>query len=143
MNEQWVMTADAVDWEELSHLYRIAPLGDKKAADLKASFGNSRYVCFVYDRGVLIGAGRALADGIDCSYICDLAVHPDHQGTGLGRGIVSRLVEASRGHRKIILYAVPGKEAFYKKLGFRRMRTAMAIFQDQARALEIGLVDES
>lgn len=143
MNEQWVMTADAVDWEELSHLYRIAPLGDKKAADLKASFGNSRYVSFVYDRGVLIGAGRALADGIDCSYICDLAVHPDHQGSGLGRGIVSRLVEASRGHRKIILYAVPGKEAFYKKLGFRRMRTAMAIFQDQARALEIGLVDES
>ncbi len=143
MDEQWVLTTEGMDWDALSHLYRIAPLGDKKAADLQVSFGNSRFVCFVYARGVLIGAGRALADGIDCSYICDLAVHPDYQGSGIGRGIVSRLIEASRGHRKIILYAVPGKEAFYKKLGFRRMRTAMAIFQDQARALEIGLVDES
>ncbi len=142
MEYTWVSTHESVDWDDLSHLYRIAPLGDKKAADLKVSFGNSRFVCFVYDRGVLIGAGRALADGIDCSYICDLAVHPDYQGAGIGRGLVNRLVEASRGHRKIILYAVPGKEAFYKKFGFRRMRTAMAIFQDQARALEIGLVDE-
>ena len=42
-------------------------------------------------------AGRALADGADCSYICDVAVLPSHQGTGLGREVVARLVEASRG----------------------------------------------
>ena len=143
MANEWVTTSDGVDWEELSNLYRIAPLGEKKAADLQVSFGNSRFKCFVYTQGVLIGVGRALADGIDCSYICDLAVHPDHQGTGIGLELVNRLVEMSRGHRKIILYAVPGKEGFYRKAGFCRMRTAMAIFQDQARALAIGLVDET
>lgn len=139
----WELTTHRIDWHALSHLYRIAPLGEKDPQDLEVVFTNSRFKCFVYDGDTLVGAGRALADGLDCSYICDLAVHPDHQGAGLGRGIVSRLIELSRGHRKIILYAVPGKEPFYRKLGFKRMCTAMAIFQDQTRALAIGLVDES
>jgi predicted N-acetyltransferase YhbS len=72
-----------------------------------------------------------------------VAVHPGRQGTGIGRDIVSRLVELSRGHRKIILYAVRGKEPFYQKLGFMRMLTAMAIFRNKAYAIEQGLVAES
>ena len=136
-------TSENMDWEELSNLYRIAPLGDKKPVALKITFSNSLFKCFVYDGEKLIGAGRALADGLDCSYIADVAVHPDYQGQGIGKGIVSKLVELSKGHRKVILYSVPGKEAFYKKLGFKRMTTAMAIFQNQARALEIGLVEET
>ena len=63
---------------------------------------------------------------------------PSHQGTGLGGQIVDSLVELARGHRKIILYAVPGKEPFYRKHGFMRMSTAMAIFQNQAQQLERG-----
>jgi hypothetical protein len=62
--------------------------------------------------------------------------------TGLGKQIVSKLIALSSGHKKIILYSVPGKEPFYKKLGFRRMRTAMAIFQNQALAHERGFIDE-
>ena len=61
---------------------------------------------------------------------------------GLGTEIVARLVGLSLGHRKIILYAVPGKESFYKKLGFKRMTTAMAIFEDQGQALERGFVND-
>jgi hypothetical protein len=53
------------------------------------------------------------------------------------------MVDQSRGHRKIILYAVPGKEGFYRKLGFRRMTTAMAIFDDQAGAMARGYVNET
>jgi len=138
----WIFEQDAIDWDELSALYRIAPLGEKKPVDLEIAFSNSRYKCFVFDGGKLIGVGRALADGIDCSYLCDVAVHPDFQGTGLGKEIITKLKDMSAGHRKIILYANPGKEGFYKKLGFKRMSTAMAIFQNQARALEAGLVSD-
>jgi ribosomal protein S18 acetylase RimI-like enzyme len=136
----WKHSSDDVDWDSLSHLYRIAPLGEKKPADLKVVFSNSLFKCFVYDGGQLIGAGRALADGMDCSYICDIAVHPEHQGVGLGKDIVAKLVGLSRGHKKIILYAVAGKEPFYRKLGFRRMLTAMAIFANQEQAMQNGLV---
>jgi len=139
---QWKHAADAVDWEELSALYRAAPLGDKKAAHLQKVFGNSMFKCFVYDDARLVAAGRALADGGDCSYICDIAVLPSHQGTGLGKQIVAYLVEQSRGHKKIILYAVPGREPFYRKFGFLRMKTAMAIFDNQQQQLERGYLSE-
>ena len=140
---EWRHTLEGLDWNELSRLYEIAPLGTKKPADLQVVFSNSLFKCLVYEGGRLVGAGRAVADGLDCSYICDVAVHPDHQGIGLGKAIVAKLVEFSRGHRKIILYAVAGKEPFYKKLGFKRMRTAMAIFKNQQQALDGGLIDES
>jgi ribosomal protein S18 acetylase RimI-like enzyme len=139
---EWRDSLDNLDWEELSNLYRVAPLGNKPAADLKVVFTASLFKCFVYESGKLIGAGRALADGLDCSYICDVAVHPAHQGSGIGKAIVSKLVDLSKGHKKIILYAVPGKEPFYQKLGFKRMKTALAIFANQAQALEAGLVSD-
>jgi ribosomal protein S18 acetylase RimI-like enzyme len=138
---QWLFDDDAIDWHALSELYRVAPLGDKSPDHLKRTFANSMYKCFVLDAGRLVGAGRALADGIDCSYLCDVAIHPDYQGQGLGKAIIEKLVALSAGHRKIILYANPGKEGFYDKLGFRRMRTAMAIFADQERAIKGGLVE--
>jgi ribosomal protein S18 acetylase RimI-like enzyme len=143
MTLEWIESSENVDWEELSELYRVAPLGQKDPADLKVSFSNSMFKWFVYDSGKLVAAGRALADGRDCSYICDVAVLPSYQGRGLGRELVSRLVELSRGHKKIILYAATGKEPFYRKLGFKRMTTAMAIFKDEAQALRNGvIVDE-
>ena len=139
----WSDDLNSVDWEELSALYRVAPLGDKKPADLKRSFSNSLYRCFVREDARLVGVGRALADGVDCAYICDIAVLPSHQGTGLGKQIVGRLVELSRNHRKVILYAVPGKEPFYRKFGFKRMTTAMAIFENQELAQQRGYLTDA
>ena len=140
---EWVYSLENVNWEELSRLYLAAPLGHKLPADLKVAFSNSMFKCFVYEAGRLIAVGRALADGRDCSYICDVAVHPSHQGRGLGKAVVTKLVNFSKDHKKIILYTAPGKEPFYRKLGFKRMATAMAIFQNQAKAQEDGLlVDE-
>ncbi len=139
----WSSSIDGLDWDELAALYHAAPLGNKNAGGLKTAFTNSMFRCFVYDDGKLVGVGRALADGADCSYICDVALLPSHQGLGLGKEIVARLVSLSSGHKKIILYSVPGKEPFYKKLGFKRMRTAMAIFENQAVALERGYVSET
>ena len=142
MSFQWKRSTDGVNWDELSALYRAAPLGDKKPDHLRKVFSNSLYVSFVYDGEKLIGAGRALADGGDCSYICDIAFLPDYQGAGLGKQMVGELVERSRGHKKIILYAVPGKEPFYRKFGFLRMKTAMAIFENQQQQLERGYLSE-
>jgi GNAT superfamily N-acetyltransferase len=139
----WSDSIEGLDWDELEALYRAAPLGTKSAAGLKTVFTNSMFRCFVHEHGKLVGAGRALADGADCSYVCDVALLPSHQGLGLGKQIVARLVERSRGHKKIILYAVPGKEPFYRKLGFKRMTTAMAIFENQAQALERGYVSDT
>ena len=132
-----------VDWHELEALYRAAPLGNKNAADLQVVFGNSMFSCFARDNGRLVGAGRVLADGRDCAYLCDIAVLPTHQGTGLGKQIIERLLAHSQSHAKIILYAVAGREPFYAKFGFLRMKTAMAIFRNQQSAIDRGLLSEN
>ncbi|MEE9178822.1 MAG: GNAT family N-acetyltransferase [Acidimicrobiia bacterium] len=142
MDHSWVYDDGAVDWGELSELYRIAPLGEKSPEDLATVFSNSRFKCFVYADVDLVGVGRALADGLDCSYIADVAVHPDSQGIGLGKAIIAKLVALSKGHKKIILYANPGTEGFYSSLGFHRMNTAMAIWRNQEQAIESGLISE-
>ena len=139
----WSESISGVDWNALENLYRLAPLGNKNAKDLETVFTNSRFRCFVYETGSLVAAGRALADGADASYICDVAVLPSHQGTGLGKQIVRRLVDLSKDHKKIILYSVPGKEGFYRKLGFLRMLTAMAIFENPAKAIERGHLSDA
>ena len=136
----WVDDIDTVDWAELSELYRIAPLGDKPPDALRTVFGNSHFPCFGYADGRLVAAGRALADGLDCAYIADVAVHPELQGTGLGQAVIRRLVERAAGHKKIILYANPGTEAFYAKLGFLPMNTAMAVWHDPAAAVASGVL---
>src|SRR5215218_7890056 len=101
----WVDDIGSVDWVELAELYRIAPLGEKPPDALRTAFGNSRDSRFGFDGDRLVAAGRALADGLDCAYIADVAVHPDYQGRGLGQAVIRRLVERSKGHKKIILYA--------------------------------------
>lgn len=139
-NLHWIYETNNINWKELSNLYKIAPLGDKKAENLQTVFSNSMYKCFVYHSDNLVGVGRALADGVDCSYICDVAIHPDFQGQGIGKEIVLKLVALSKEHNKIILYANPGKEPFYSKLGFAKMNTAMAIFTNQEQAKKVGLL---
>ncbi len=142
MKINWLYDVSGIDWQELAELYRIAPLGDKEPLDLHRAFTNSMYKCFLIHEERIIGVGRALADGVDCSYICDLAVHPDFQGQGLGQEIVRKLTQLSAKHKKIILYAYPGREDFYQKLGFKHMNTAMAIFENQENALALGLIND-
>lgn len=129
-----------LDWEQLSEMYRLAPLGDKRPDWLRMVFGHSMFRSLVYTNGQLVGAGRALADGLDAAYLADIAVHPDHQNRGLGLAIVRDLVRQCTGHRKIILYANPGTEPFYRRAGFLPMETAMALWRDPEVGVAAGFL---
>lgn len=111
--------------DQLAALYKAAELGRRSPDEIVTAFQNSRYKVFAIERGRLIGAGRAFGDEIDCAVICDLAVHPNMQGSGIGERILGTLKQQVRHHLRIILYAKPGKESFYLKRGFSQMKTAM------------------
>ena len=68
---------------------------------------------------------------------------PSHQGLGLGKQIVAKLLHPSRNHKKILLYSVPGEELFYRKFGFKRMTTAVAIFENQIVAQQRGYLSDA
>lgn len=129
-----------IDWELCAYLYALT-LATKPAQHLKTAFENSMYKCFLFEGEVMIGAGRVVADGVDCAYLCDVFVHPKAEGRGYGKKIVTYLMEQAKDHDKIILYANIGKEGFYEKLGFKKMTTAMALFQNQDLALEKGYIE--
>ena len=38
---KWILEQKGINWDELSNLYKMAPLGDKKPDDLKVVFSNS------------------------------------------------------------------------------------------------------
>ena len=142
MKTRFEYTADHIDWKEASGVFETAFGRPKDAEKMALAFNNSMFKCFLYDDERLIGFGRALADGVFAAYIADIALLPEYQGQGLGKAIVSELLEMVKDHKKVILYANPGKEGFYGSLGFKRMNTAMAIFRNEDDMIQAGVLSE-
>ena len=65
MAMHWTHSIDSIDWNELSELYRIAPLGNKSADWLKTAYSNSIFKCIAHDGERIVAAGRAVADSVD------------------------------------------------------------------------------
>ena len=68
----------------------------------------------------LVGMGRFVGDG-GCFYqLVDIAVHPDHQGRGLGTQIVEALLEYLRENAPPSAYAtlISDVDEFYDRFGF-------------------------
>ena len=55
---------DGVDWEALARIYARAPLAVRPAVEIKRAFGNSYLCCFARVDGELVGAARAMSDGV-------------------------------------------------------------------------------
>lgn len=75
-------------------------------------------------------AARAISDGVACSAIYDVAVDPALQGQGVGRALTALLARLPK--RSVMLVSTMGNEDFYRKLGFRKMRTAYILMEDFA-----------
>ncbi len=89
----------------------------------------------------MIGFGRLISDGVRQSALYDVAVDPDYQGLRIGRKIVEHLMLKTP-DCNFILYASPGKEDFYLKLNFKKMRTGMALFSNPKRMVDRGFIEE-
>ncbi len=129
-----------VDWERLALIFKLAPLGTRDAAVLRQVFGNSGARCFAWDGTDLVGAGRAITDGVRYAVIFDVVVLPEYQGRGIGKQIMEFLISRSNA-ANVLLHAVPGREAFYQNLGFRKMKTAMGRFENPDAQQQWGYIE--
>ncbi len=86
--------------------------------------------------GRAVGMGRVISDGIADAYIQDLVVQDDWRCWGVGKMILSTLLEGCK-FRKITwigLIAEPGKEEFYEALGFAPMHEHVPmLFHEEAK----------
>ncbi|MGJ0845688.1 GNAT family N-acetyltransferase [Tissierella praeacuta] len=68
-----------------------------------------------------------------------MAVSSEYQGKSIGRIIIEKILEGIP-NCNYILYASPGKETFYEKFNFRKMKTGMALFNNPDKMKDKGFV---
>lgn len=129
-----------INWNDVSEVLKIVGMTSREGEIHAKAFQNSHTVVFVFDEDKLIGFGRAISDGVCQAAIYDVAILPDYQGKGLGKLIIDTIVSKTL-QCNFILYASPGKEFFYEKLNFRKMKTGMALFLNAERMKERGFTE--
>lgn len=136
MDCQFKTTTESVDWAGVAAILSHFGLSQLDPETQKKVFERSYAVVFVYDGETLIGCGRALSDGVCQAAIYNIALDERYHGRGLGKEIIRRLIEQVS-TCNIILYTHPKTVSLYEHLGFRRMKTGMAMYrQDHIEELE-------
>jgi ribosomal protein S18 acetylase RimI-like enzyme len=116
-----------IDWHIVADSLRKVGMAYHEPEVHKRAFEASHTTIFIYEESQLIGFGRAISDGEYQGAIYDVAVMPEAQGKGIGKVIIQEILNRLP-NCNIILYATPGMQGFYKKLGFGSMKTGMALF---------------
>jgi GNAT superfamily N-acetyltransferase len=122
-----ITDCSGVDWQTIAESLKKVGMAYHEPEVHKRAFEASHTTVFIYEDSQLIGFGRAISDGEYQGAIYDVAVLPEAQGKGVGKVIIQTILDRLP-NCNIILYATPGKEGFYKRLGFGLMKTGMAVF---------------
>lgn len=90
----WVVSDNIVgiNWRNIADLYAAAPLIRRPPQDWKNAFTASSQFAFVRSSGKVIGAARAISDGLFYAAILDVGVDHAYQGRGVGRALMSNLL---------------------------------------------------
>ena len=129
-----------VDWSFVSDTLKRVGMASRPPELLQRAFAASAVVVFAYVDGQPVGFGRAISDGVYQAAIYEMAVVPEFQQQGIGAQIMRAILDRLPGCN-VILYASPGKEDFYRKLGLRRMNTGMARFQHADAMAQKGFTE--
>lgn len=99
---------------------------NEKAIDnYKKSLGESiTYVC--YENGELAGYLRALLDDDFAIYISELFVVPEWRNRTVGRTLIAKV---KTDFRHLTVYALSDEDAYYEKLGYRRVGSIYEIHE--------------
>ena len=129
-----------VDWKTVSETLKCVGMAYYEPDVHRRAFEASHTTVFVYHADRLIGFGRAISDGAYQAAIYDCAVLPEFQGKRIRTTIMKNILPRIS-HCNVILYATPGKEGFYQKHGFRKMKTGMAHFMKGVEMSERGFTE--
>lgn len=116
-----------VDWERVAEVYAKAYEGIQTAERIETVFRRSWATRLARWNGEIVGGVYAFSDGVLDASIHGLAVHPDFQRRGIGAALMKSLLEAFPPGVALLLTADEKHWDFYRRLGFRHLKTAMAI----------------
>ncbi|WP_426752319.1 GNAT family N-acetyltransferase [Myxococcus sp. Y35] len=93
MEEGYELFEEVPSIGDYRRLREVAGLSPKSAEAAAAGLPNTHFAVVVKKDGHVVGMGRVIGDGGLFFQVVDIAVEPVHQGRGLGKAIVGRLVE--------------------------------------------------
>jgi amino-acid N-acetyltransferase len=103
------------------------------------------YVVAEAASGAIVGCGSLKVYSRELGEIAGLAVHPDAQGSGVGRALMESLVAEARASGLSEVLALTRKPAFFLKLGFlpsEKEHFPLKVWADCARCPRQNCCDE-
>jgi amino-acid N-acetyltransferase len=103
------------------------------------------YVVAEAPDGAIIGCGSLKVYSRDLAEIAGLAVRPDYQGTGVGRGLTETLIAGAHAGGLAEVLALTRQPAFFLKLGFLpsdKEHFPLKVWADCARCPRQNCCDE-
>ncbi len=111
VDEDWVVAAllSDVDWGRW-----------RTAGQLRAQIRGAWRVAGAYLSGTgdMVGFARAVSDGISIAYLADVLVREDCRGGGMGRALVTTMLEHEPANRFRWMLHADDARPFYARLGF-------------------------
>ncbi|WP_292020851.1 MULTISPECIES: GNAT family N-acetyltransferase [unclassified Brevundimonas] len=121
MIEDYQLTAATPSIEDYLRLRINAGLSAKAEANAVAGLPNTWFAVVARRDGQVVGMGRIIGDGGLFFQIVDMAIEPAHQGRGLGKAIMTALMDRLRSHAQgayVSLIADGEANRLYAQYGF-------------------------
>jgi GNAT superfamily N-acetyltransferase len=108
--------------DELCRLRDAVGWRKRDTADLQLGLDGSLFGVCAELAGEVIGTARVVGDGRSVFYVQDVIVTPGHQGRGIGKAMMEKVMGFIASHActgaVVGLMAAKGREPFYEKFGF-------------------------
>ncbi|MGF9889381.1 GNAT family N-acetyltransferase [Priestia megaterium] len=123
-----------VEWSRMKEIYRSVGWTKHDEEKIKKVFQSSNVVAIAYEEDNIAGFGRALSDGVFNAAIYDVVVDEHYQNKGIGQKVIQNLLAQLDDISCVHLVSTAGNEEFYRKAGFRKMKTGMARYLNPSLA---------
>ena len=93
---------------------------------LPEAYAHSLKTFAAYDNELLVGIIRAVGDGVSILYIQDLLVHPEYQRKGIGKRLITEMLNTFPDVNQTVLLTDDSDETvrFYESVGFQKVQRA-------------------
>lgn len=109
--------------QEYLHLRAVAGLSPFSDTAAEKGLRGTIFSVVILHEGSAVGMGRLIGDGGCFFQIVDIAVHPEHQGRGLGKAIMSAIMghvnETLQPSAYVSLIADVPANTLYERFGFK------------------------
>ena len=120
--EMNIVYTDTITVHDYNGLRKAVGWGICPPDRVQMALDRSDFLIVAQMNGITIGMARLIQDGLQ-ALVMDLIVLPEHQGYGIGKELMKRVMDylddLSRGGGIFVnLMSAQGKEGFYEKFGF-------------------------